>query len=290
MNQVAISILRRRSVEVILWGLAAMSSLGILGVFVAIVGISVYSGWQRFDLGFLVQESAQAGLAGGIGFQILGSMILIGSAAVIVTPVALALAISERTIPLRACKVLLRQILHIINATPSILFGIIGFVFFTQHLGWGKSWLAGGLILAIMILPTVTLSLIHRFETIPHHYIETSLGLGLTRNQVVRSILIPYGYGGLLTGLVMGLARAFGETAPIMFTAAVFSGATVPGHWRDSPVLALPYHIFNLIQDVIDDRALVSAWASASVLILLVVGMSLLLTPFRIRSHEEAKP
>jgi phosphate transport system permease protein len=119
---------------------------------------------------------------------------------------------------------------------------------FVKFLGWGKSWLAGGLLLGLMILPTVTVSLVERIKVLPARYVEAAAGLGLTRSQIVRSVILPQTVGGLVTGLLLGLARAAGETAPILFAATVFAGATVPTGVRDSPVLSLPYHIFVLAQ------------------------------------------
>lgn len=264
------------------------SSLGafILGF---TIFISLRKGWERLDINFLISESTSGGLEGGIFYQIIGTMVLIFTAAVVTTPFALAISILERTCKIESLKIWIRSCLHLLNATPSILFGLIGFIFFVKFCGWDKSWLGGGVILALMILPTVTLSLINRIETIPIGYLETAKSLGLNDDDLIKSILIPYGYGGLLTGLFMGLARAAGETAPIMFTAVVFSGATVPMGVKDNPVLALPYHIFNLAQDFLGKGAISGAWATAFVLICFVLLVSLCLAPFRSRSHEEAR-
>src|SRR5204863_4232064 len=121
--------------------------------------------------------------------------------------------------------------------------------FFMRFLGWGKSWLAGGLLLAVMILPTLALALAERIESLPGRYLEAAAGLGLSRSQIVWSVILPQSLSGLLSGTLLGLARAAGETAPILFTAAVFSGAGLPHGIRDNPVMALPYHIFVLAQD-----------------------------------------
>ncbi|MFK7824425.1 MAG: PstA family ABC transporter permease [Oligoflexales bacterium] len=254
-----------------------------------ILFVALKKGWDRLDFSFLISAAKSGGLEGGIVYQILGTLVLISTAALITTPFAVAISILERTSSFPSLKVWIRSALHLLNATPSILFGIVGFIFFVKFCEWDKSWLGGGVILAIMILPTVTLSLINRIETIPHGYLETAKSLGLTDDDLIKSILIPYGYGGLLTGLFMGLARAAGETAPIMFTAVVFSGATFPTGVKDNPVLALPYHIFNMAQDFLGDGAISGAWATAFVLICFVLLVSLCLAPFRSRSHEEAR-
>ncbi len=288
MNRTLARSLRTTPLEAICKGIFAASAAVAIALLVIIVSATIYRGYSRISVSFIMQASKQSGLAGGILYQILGSLLLIGATAAIVSPFALSIATVVQTTGPRVGQTL-RSILHIINATPSIVFGIVGFAVFTKILGMGKSWFAGSLILSLMILPTVTLALIHRMETIPKHYLETALGLGLNQNQLIKSVLLPYSWGGLLTGLVMGLARAFGETAPIMFTAAVFSGASLPTGIVDSPILALPYHLFNLAQDISDERAMASAWATAAVLLGLVLSLSMLVAPLRSKSHEEAK-
>ena len=172
---------------------------------------------------------------------------------------------------------------------PSVLFGVAGLIVFSRWLGWGKSWLAGGILLGLMILPTVSVALIERLRGLPRKYVEAATGLGLTRSQVVWSVLLPQSLGGLVSGLLLGLARAAGETAPILFAAAVFSGAGLPAGIRDSPVVALPYHIFVLAQDSLDPAVQDHLWGAAAVLLALVFALSLLALPARLRIHEEAR-
>jgi phosphate transport system permease protein len=269
------------------WTMAACAWLGI-AIVAFVIFVAISRGFDRLSFDFLASPSQSDGTQGGILYQILGTLILLGTATIVVCPFACGIAVLEHTTSKKWLKTSIGSILHLLNATPSILFGILGFVFFVKFCNWDKSWLGGGIILALMILPTVTLSLISRLETIPTAYIDTARALGLDDDQLVGSILLPYGWGGLLTGLVMGLARAAGETAPIMFTAVVFAGATFPDGVQDNPVLALPYHIFNLAQDVLSSGGLITAWATAAVLILFVLGMSLVAAPLRSWTHEEA--
>src|SRR5690606_20832857 len=171
---------------------------------------------------------------------------------------------------------------------PSILFGILGLIVFVKFLGWGKSWLSGGILLGMMVLPTVTGALVERIKVLPRKYIESAVGLGLKPSQVVRSVVLPQTVGGLITGLLLGLARAAGETAPIMFTATIFAGATLPGGVVESPVLSLPYHIFVLSQDSYDPGVAGKVWGTATVLLALVLVLSAIAIPMRLRVHEEA--
>ncbi len=275
--------------EAIFFALAGLCAGTCISILIAILGVAYVRGASRLSLDFLTSPASSSGSEGGILYQILGSLLLISTTVVCVTPPAICLAITETTVRRPKMKQGMRSILHILNATPSIIFGILGYLFFVQLCQWDKSWLAGGMILALMILPTVTMSLMNRIATIPKGYTETAKALGLNDDQLIRSVILPYGYGGLLTGIVMGIARAAGETAPIMFTAVVFSGASIPNGVQDNPVLALPYHIFNLAQDIAGPSAASGAWATAFVLIVFVLLLSVAIAPLRSRSHEEAK-
>ena len=256
--------------------------LGIIS-FIAIRGFSALS------VDFLTGVMAEVGASGGILYQLLGTLLLLLTAAVVVIPLALGCALVQSVFLTReAHRRNITLVLYLLNGVPSIVFGIIGMIVFVQWFGWGKSWLAGGILLGLMILPTVCVTLIERIQAIPKKYIEAARGLGLSRAQTVRSVILPQSIGGLFTGLLLGLARAAGETAPIMFTATIFSGATLPSGVKESPVLSLPYHIFILAQDSYDPATKAKLWGSALVLIFLVFLLSLLALPARLRIHEEA--
>lgn len=253
-------------------------------------GAILWRGAGVLDWSFLTREAAGAGASGGVVYEIAGTLILIATALVVSAPLATGLALVETVYlsnPRARGRLLLG--LYAANAVPSILFGIAGMIVFTRFLGWGKSWLAGGILLGLMILPTVSVALIERMRSLPRKYLETAAGLGLSRSQVVWSVVLPQSAGGLLSGLLLGLARAAGETAPILFAAAVFSGAGLPSGIRDNPVVALPYHIFVLAQDSLDPAVKNHLWGAAFVLLALVLTLSLLALPARLRIHEEAK-
>jgi phosphate transport system permease protein len=138
------------------------------------------------------------------------------------------------------------------------------------------------------MLPTVTIVLIERMAAIPQRYIIAATGLGLNEEQVVWAVLLRQSWGGLISGCLLGLARAAGETAPIMFTATIFAGATLPRAVVESPVLTLPYHIFILAQDSFAPGVGTKLWGAALVLLGLVFSMSLAALPSRLRLHEES--
>ena len=138
----------------------------------------------------------------------------------------------------------------------------------------GISWFVGGIILAMMILPTIILASHQAIRSIPNSYRENAQALGLTQWQVIRVVIFPRGINGAFTGLLLGLARAIGETAPIMFIATAFSGVTVPRTFFE-PVSSLPTHILALAQQATNPQALQNAWGSSLVLVSLVFVFSI---------------
>lgn len=277
--------------EALFWGACTLAALAAAGALAVVVGATLVRGASSLSWGFLARASSAAGAEGGIVHQLAGTLILVASALAVALPLAVALALLATVyLPARSERAAgrLRLALYAWNAVPSILFGLLGLVLFVQGLGWGKSWLAGGVVLGAMIVPTVTVALAERIAAVPREALTAAAGLGLSRSAVVRAVILPRCVGGLVSGALLGLARAAGETAPILFCAAVFTGAGLPAGIRESPVLALPYHIFVLAQDSLAPGAEGRLWAAATVLLALVFALSLLALPARLRAHDEA--
>jgi phosphate transport system permease protein len=281
--------MRRKALDVLMAGIAGLCAIGALAILGGVVLVIARRGWPALSWSFFTEQIELVGASGGIFWNLIGTMVLLASAFVACTPLAMALALLER-VWLRGerARRAIRTLLYTLNGLPSIVFGLFGFIVFVQWCGWGKSWLAGGLVLAMSMLPTVTVALIERIKAIPDKYLQAAAALGLNQSQIVWAVLLRQAWGGLFTGSLLGLARAAGETAPIMFTATIFAGATFPKAIAQSPVLSLPYHIFILAQDSFDPNVGAKLWGAALVLLGLVFSLSLAALPARLRTHEEA--
>jgi phosphate transport system permease protein len=255
-----------------------------------LIGALVWRGGSALSWTFLTEQVRLVGAAGGIFYNLVGTLILIATALAVAIPIATGVALLHGVyLRTERSRERLWVFLSLLNSVPSILFGLFGLIVFVKFLGWGKSWLTGGFLLRMMIVPILSLALIERIRALPRKYIEAGAGLGLSQSQIVWSIILPQCANGLITGSLLGLARAAGETAPIMFTATIFAGAAIPHGIKESPVLTLPYHIFVLSQDSFDPAVAAKVWGAALVLLFLVMFLSLLALPARLRIHEEAR-
>lgn len=268
-----------------------LSGFTVLAILALGLSLIFFKGYPALSLSFFLEPMAKGGLEGGIFFQIIGTGILVLTTLAIVLPLAISVALL-RSVYLKNhpfLKKIWTLLLYILNGTPSILFGVFGYFLFVHNLRMGKSWLTGGILLAMMILPTCSLALAEGMERVSSSYLENGLSLGLTRSQIIRTILIPQSLSSFVSGLLLGIARIAGETAPLMFTATIFSGATLPTGFKDSPILSLPYHVFTLVQQSFMPQASINAWGSALVLVAGVSCFSLCALPFRQGLHDEAQ-
>jgi phosphate transport system permease protein len=279
---------RGRVVEFTSIAAFAICTLFAVGVMAAIIAAIFYRGGGALSLRFFTEQIKLVGADGGVFYNIIGTLILMLTALCICTPIALAVALLQGVYLRDRAARRLGLMLYVLNGTPSILFGLFGLIVFVKFFGWGKSWLAGGILLGLMMVPIVTVSLVERIKSLPGKYLDAARGLGLNQSQTIWSVILPQSRGGLFTGSLLGLARAAGETAPIMFTATIFAGATIPRGVTESPVLSLPYHIFILAQDSFDPRVGEKLWGAAATLLLIVMLLSLIALPLRLRNHEEA--
>jgi len=224
----------------------------------------------------MLSGSSQASAFGSITAlwpQITGSLLLMLGACLLAAPVALGGTLFYALIAnVRQRKALL-GIMHLLVGIPPVVYGLCGLIVLVHMLHWGISLLTGMVILAVIILPMLLMNSVNAIERIPGGKTEAARALGLSNGQLIRRVWLPAAWPGLMTGLLLGMARALSETAPILFTATVFSGVA----WPDSlfsPVNSLQTHIFYLAQEGANAEAVDIAWASAVILIILVTVLS----------------
>ncbi len=278
----------RRVINALSGGVVFLTvSLSALLVF-GIVGVIVFNGVGSVNFSFISEASQQFGAAGGIVYQLVGSLLLVAGTGLLTVPLALSVAIfwSEyaRSIPV---KRVIQMTLYVLNGVPSIIFGIFALVFFVNLLGVGISWGVGVIVLSMMILPTVSLAGYQTITAIPIQYRESAQALGFSRALLIWHVLIPQGIQGVITGLIIGLVRAVGETASILFVATAFSGAGIPLSLRE-PVATLPTHILALAQQATNPVALQNAWGSALVLMTIVLVLSGIAFIFRLQFSKRS--
>jgi phosphate transport system permease protein len=245
-------------------------SIAIVILFLGIILYDIVSnGLPNLTWEFLTSSPRDLGREGGIFPALVGTLYLVAGAIAIALPIGIGAAIylTEYTREGKATKAI-RTGADLLAGTPSIVFGLFGFAFMVLYLHFGVSLIAGQVTLALMILPTIIRTTEESLKTVPHSIREGSLALGATQWQTIRKVVIPPSIPGIITGAILSIGRAAGETAPIMFTAVVFSQRFLPDSIFE-PVMALPYHLFVLATNV--PGATGNQYATALVLLILVI-------------------
>jgi phosphate transport system permease protein len=281
---------RRKRTQQVLFMLFRMAAIiNGIGLFVVVFFIA-WNGLKAITWGFLTQMPTDSMTKGGILPCIVGTLCLGIGAIVVALPIGVASAIylNEYARPGRALR-LIRLGISNLAGVPSVVFGLFGLAFFVIWLGMGESILAGVLTLAALTLPVIIGSTEEALKSVPDTYREASLALGATKWQTIYRVVLPAALPGILTGAILGLSRAAGETAPIMFTAAVFFTPTLPTS-PFSKIMALPYHIYVLATagtNIEATRPL--QYGTALVLIAMVLGMNLVAIVWRARLRKRMK-
>jgi phosphate transport system permease protein len=215
-------------------------ALGGIIFYVIIHGISAIS-WE-----FITKAPTHSMTKGGIMPAILGTIYLTVGAISIGLPLGVASAIYLTEYAKQGAMIRMIKVgINCLAGVPSVVFGLFGLAFFVIIFKFGSSILAGSLTLGFLILPTIIGASEEALKAVPQTFREASLALGVSKWQTIFRIVLPNAIPGILTGSILGIGRAAGETAPIMFTAAAFFTAKLPSSIFDE-VMALPYHIYVL--------------------------------------------
>lgn len=216
----------------------------VTGGLLFILGYIVVKGASALSWEFLTDMPRKEMTEGGIFPAIAGTLYLMIGSSLISIPLGVITAIylSEYAKNPRIVKII-RLGINNLAGVPSVVFGLFGLSLFVIFLGFGTSILAGSLTLGLLNLPVIIRSTEEALLVVPGTYREASISLGATKWQTIYRIVLPNALPGILTGVMLSLGRAAGETAPVMFTAAAFYTPDLPVSVF-SEVMALPYHIY----------------------------------------------
>ena len=273
---------RRKRTEKIVSLLAVASAVVAVAILALVLGTVLFKGLSQLDAAFFTNSAALFGEKGGIADALIGSALIVGMAMLIAVPVSILVAIyiAEYAGPKAAS--FFRVMLDVLNGVPAIIVGI--FIYGLLVVGNGQSAIYGAMALAILMVPMVARATQEVLELVPRHLREASLALGVPRWRTVYSIVLPTAIGGILTGVVIAVARVAGETAPLLFTSSIVTQNQISLDVHDA-LPTLPVRIFTLSESPSpDDQA--AAWAAALVLIAFVLVMNILAKVFAGRKRK----
>ncbi len=276
--------------EKLAFGILRLAAGAVVGALGGILLFLLIQGVGALNWTFLTEFPQDSMTKGGIFPAIVGTLWLTLGAILVALPLGVASAIylSEYA---REGGLLRTVRLGIQNlaGVPSVVFGLFGVALLVVFFGFGTSLMAGSVTLGFLILPVVIGASEEALRQVPATFREASLALGATQWQTIRKVVLPTALPGILTGSILGIGRAAGETAPIMFTAATFYTLYLPGSPLE-PVMALPYHVYVLATagtHIEQTRPL--QYGTVLVLIALVLGLNLLAILIRTRMRRKKR-
>jgi phosphate transport system permease protein len=248
----------------------------------------IIKGLPAINWKFISDMPRQGMRAGGIFPAIIGTLYLVSGAIVFALPIGVLAAIylSEYAKENLLTRIIKLAIVNL-SGVPSVVYGLFGLALFVVFFKFGVSILSGSLTLGIMILPIIITTSREALESVPKSFREVSLSLGASKWQTIRYIVLPNAISGILTGTILGLGRAAGETAPILFTVAAFYLPRLPKSIFDQ-AMALPYHLYVISTQVpnVDEKI---RYGTAFVLLVMVLFMNLVAIIIRSRFRKKKK-
>jgi phosphate transport system permease protein len=272
--------MNRYLVQRIGFALLSLAALTVVVPILLVVGTIVVQGAEAISWEFLTQMPRDGMKAGGVFPPLVGTLLLTLGTALAAIPVGVGGAVylaeyARDTWVTRAVRLAIVNLAGI----PSVVYGLFGLGLFVLFLQFGTSILAGSLTLAIMTLPIISSTAEEALRAVPTEFRTVNASLGGTRWQGIRNIVLPQALPGIITGIILGLLRAAGETAPILFTVAAFFLPHLPQSPFDQ-TMALPYHLY-VISTQVPFMPLKTQYGTAMVLLALVLSMNIVATIIR---------
>ena len=264
----------------IAFGLIILAAFVVILPIFYIVGYIVVEGMSAISWSFLTEMPRDGMKAGGVMPAIVGTLWLTLGTAIVAVPIGVggAIYLSEYA-PDNATTRAIRIAIINLAGIPSVVFGLFGLGLFVIFLNFGTSILAGSLTLGIMTLPVIISTSEEALRAVPQSFRLVSTSLGGTRWQTVRRVVLPQALPGIITGIILGIERAAGETAPILFTAATFFLPRLPSSIFDQ-TMALPYHLY-VISTQVPGMPIRIQYGTALVLLAFVLSLNLIATFIR---------
>lgn len=271
---------RARIAEMAARAILGVSAVLVVGVAVFLVVYIVRRGLPGLSWEFLTDVPRNRGREGGVFPALVGTAYVVACTGVLAVPLGVlgGVYLSEYA-PKKTMTRVIRLAVANMAGVPSIVYGLFGLAAFVLAAGFGRSVVAASLTLTCMTLPVVITATEEALRRVPQDLRHAALALGASKIRTVATVVLPAAAPGIVTGVVLGLARAAGETAPILFTGAVFQMRRLPDG-LGSQFMALPYHIYTQVTSVPNwNRDLV--WATALVLVVSVSAASALAAIWR---------
>ncbi len=278
---------RLRTRERIGFGVLAAAALGVVSITLMFFALILVQGASVLSWSFLTEAPRKGMTEGGILPAILGTAAVTVITALFAVPLGVGAAVWLNQYARDGWVVrLVRLSIRNLSGVPSIVYGLFGVALFVHGLGLGMSVLSSGLTLGLLTLPWIITASEEALKTVPREWRDGALALGATRWEAIRTVILPAALPGILTGVILGLARAAGETAPILFTGVTFFTPGLPQSVFDQ-FMALPYHLYVLATQHHDIGAVRPlAYGTALVLLVLVgaftAGAAVLRSRFRV--------
>ncbi len=273
-----------QQVEKLGFGLLFLISFLTVIPIIAIVLYIFYQGTPAISWEFLTAMPSNGMKAGGLWPAVIGTFYLTVGTAIFSVPLGIAAAIYiAEYAPNNRWTRLIRIAIINLAGIPSVVYGLFGLGLFVVFMRFGTSILAASLTLSIMTLPVIISTTEEALRSVPTSFRVVSISLGATRWQTIKRIVLPQALPGIITGVILGLERAAGETAPILFTGAAFFLPRLPQSPFDA-TMALPYHLF-VISTQVPGMPIQIQYGTVLVLLLFVLGMNIAATIIRSRAR-----
>lgn len=273
---------KKRRNQKIAFGVFSLLSYAVVGILLIILGFLMVKGLGVISWEFISSEPKEGMTEGGIFPAIIGTLVLVAGSMIFAFPVGVMAGIyMNEYVKEGKLKSFIKLMTNNLAGIPSIVFGLFGMALFVNKLEFGDSILAGSLTLGLLALPVVIRTTEEALKSVDNTFREASTGLGATKWQTTRRVVLPIAFPNIITGLILSVGRVSGETAPILFTVAAYFLPKLPESMFDQ-VMALPYHLYVISTSGTNiEKSREMAYGTALILILIVLITNLLASRLR---------